>query len=228
MPLVFAFLIVAALLLSYFEGKNKAAKNGAISAKSMRKTNARLEQRILDQHMKCGKSFDESFALTQQEIVSRGFEPCIPRSGYKGHKRDSSDKYINHGDYNTSHCPKLEDYDSYEVQARWEELYEDWKRKHPNENGGDEFAPSDEEIYKDFPTTQWEYELGIDQRRLRMKLVPIGEYIILPNHGTCEVVGYNFNSRKTGGSYSLKVLHTGQIIDYISFHNSQIKKPGGK
>jgi hypothetical protein len=151
-------------------------------------------------------AFDEAYEATLKEIVSLGYEPCIPRDAYgKRSKTSVFDKAPSYGS-ETSWVENPERYDSSLVKTR--------KR---NFNG------DDKRVYKNFPKTHYEYELDLKRSSLRAKTIEKGQFITHPEYGTCEVLGYNYGILGTSGTYKVRVLKTGETVNTIKIGDSRIR-----
>ena len=213
MPLVIAVLVIIVVFLNAKDYKKRDDSASAIYEKDRRKTNAKLEQYTMDMYMKHGYSADDAFRKSYEDMISAGYEPCIPRSAYGK---------------NSSHCKgrygfDVEYYDSFLVRDRRKDIKEEWKREHPSEE-----MLSEEEIevriYQNFPKNNAQYIADLKRRSKRSEAKPIGTFIIYPGLGTCEIIAYNWIGDGTyGGTYTLRVLKTGKIVTYVKIGDSKIK-----
>lgn len=216
MPLVFAVLIMIVVFLNAKDSKKRAYKNSASYEKNRRKTNAKLEQRTMDTYMKHGYSADEAFKKSYEDMVLAGFEPCIPRSAYGKNSSYCEGKYGFDPEY----------YDSYLVRDRREDAQEEWRLEHPRED-----MLSDEEIerrvYQNFPKNNSQYIADIKRRGVRAQAKPVGTFIIYPGLGTCEILAHNWmGDGASGGTYTLKVLKTGEVVTHVRIGDSRIRTQG--
>lgn len=221
MPLVFA---VAIILVIFFNAKDSKLRNDNISAeytKSMRRTNAVLEQQIMDSYMKQGLSADDAFRKSYEDIIAAGYEPCIPRGAY--YKNSSFCKSrVDKWEYGRPFDPRA--HDSFAVQERRKDIEEEWKKAHPGESVSDHLEEIDNLVYQNFPRNEAEYNLDIKRRSNRAQAEPIGTFVIYPGLGTCEVLAHNWIGNGTfGGYYSLKVLKTGKIVNYVKIGDNKIR-----
>ena len=221
MPLIIAVLIIIVAVVCIRDSNKENSKQAAIREKDRRKTNAKLEHRTLDNYMKHGYSFDESFTKTYKDMIDAGYQPCIPRSAY--HNREGVE---------SSSCGRnggndVERYDSFWVQQRRDEAERRWQQLHP---GTHIIHATQEEIdamtYDNFPDSEYQYLQDIKRRTARINAEPIGTFIIYPGLGTCEVLAHNWDITGTRGTYTLKVLQTGAIISHIKIGDKQITRQG--
>ena len=218
MPLIIAVLIIIVLFLNAKDSKKWNDRQSSIREKDCRKTNARLEQKIMDTYMKHGYSADEAFRKSYDDMLAAGYDPCIPRNAYRA---------------NSSNCWEIgvggyERFESHWVKQRREAAVQEWLSKNPGELPCN--APIDEIdaiVYKDFPTTERAYLHDIERLRRRGQAEPIGTFIIYPGLGTCEILAHNWiGDGAAGGTYTLKVLKTGQIVSYVKIGDDKIQKQG--
>lgn len=206
MPLIIAFIAIVVLFVSLHDSKKEYNRKSADYAVSMRKTNARLEQETLDRFFRQGMSFNDAYEATLKEIVSLGYDPCIPRDAYgKKSKTCAFDKAPS-SESETSWVESPEKYDSHLVKMRKKDF-----------NGNDEL------VYKNFPKTHCEYEIDLKRSSLRAKTIEKGQWITYPGYGTCEVLGYNYSPLGTKGTYKVRVISTGEIVNTIKIGDSKIR-----
>ena len=60
---------------------------------------------------------------------------------------------------------------------------------------------------------------------IKSQAIPIGEYVIYPGLGTCEVLAHNYDE-VLGGTYTLKVLSSGKVVSYVKIEDSKISLQG--
>ena len=213
MPLVFAVLVIIVLFLNANDYNKNREKETSIYAKEGRKTNAILKQKIMREYMMQGLSADEAFRKSYEDMVKAGYEPCIPRSAYSANS--SSMEYRD---------PQY--FDSWLVKDRRKDYTEEWKNTHPGEDIGKHREEIEERVYLDFPKNEAEYIRDIKTRAKRNQAEPIGAYIIYPGLGTCEVLAHNWiGDGYFGGTYTLKVLKTGQIVSFVKIGDKKISRP---
>ncbi len=235
MPFIIAVLGIAVAISGVVAYGKKVEKQSSMRAKDMQKTNANLEQSLVDGFMKAGYSFDDAFDAAVTELVERGFSPCIPRTAYQHQEVDNKYRLIGEAPQDEVVEPMKssfiegvgfdnlsEQYDSFEVRNRRSLLRRQWKAEHGCDIPADEL---ERRIYIDFPTSETEYESGLDKRAREWQAYPVGSYITYPNLGTCEVVGHN-NIGSAGGTYKLKVLKTGQVVNYVKIGDKKIQLQG--
>lgn len=218
MPLVFAVLIAIVIILNLKDSTKWNARQASLNEDYRRKTNARLEQKIMDSYMKRGYSADEAFKKSYEDMLAAGYDPCIPREAYGKNSSCAT------GRGKTT----VEQFDSMWVRKRREAVIEDWLRKHPGKLPC--HAPSnliDAVVYNNFPTTEAAYLHDIERLRMRSQAEPIGTFIIYPGLGTCEILAHNWRGDgAAGGTYTLKVLKTGKVVTYVKIGDDLIRRQG--
>lgn len=222
MPLVLAVLIILVIILNAKDSIKNNARQSSIREKDRRKTNAKLEHRILDAYMKHGYPFDEAFRRSYQDMIDAGYDPCIPRDAYKNREGVESSSCGVYG------ADDVERYDSFWVKQRREDAKREWMQAHP---GVHISKASQEEIdrltYGNYPMTEAGYLHDIKRSTIRAKAEPVGSFIIYPRLGTCEVLAHNWiGDGAAGGTYTLKVLKTGQIVKYVKIGDTKIRRQG--
>lgn len=222
MPLILAVLIVLVLVFNLSDWRSNKARQAAINEKNRRKTNAKLEHKILDNYMKHGYSFDDAFRKSYEDMISAGYDQCIPRDAYKNREGVESSSC---GVYGGS---DVERYDSLWVKQRREEAKRDWLQAHPgmhiSKASTDEI---DALIYSNFPQTELQYLCDIQRSSVKASAEPVGSCIIYPGLGTCEVLAHNWTGNGNGGgTYTLKVLKTGEIVTYVKIGDDKIRRQG--
>lgn len=216
MPLVFAVLIIIVIVLNAKDSKKRAYKNSASYEKNKRKTNAKLEQKTMDMYMKHGYSAEEAFRKSYEDMVSAGFEPCIPRSAYGKNSSYCKGKYGFDPEY----------YDSYLVRDRRKDIREEWRREHPSEEMLSE-EEVERRVYRNFPKNNSQYIADIKRRGNRTQAEPIGTFIIYPGLGTCEILAHNWvGDGSLSGTYTLKVLKTGKVVTHVRIGDTKIRRQG--
>lgn len=215
MPLVFVVLIIIVLMLNAKDYNNNRERQSSIYAKDGRKTNAALEQKIMDTYMKHGLSADDAHQKSYEDIIKAGYEPCIPRDAYGA---NSSRCILKYG-FNP------QDFDSWLVQDRRKDFTEEWKIAHPGENPAEHREEIEERVYLNFPKSEFEYVRDIKTRAKRNQAEPVGTHIIYPGLGTCEILAHNWiGDGYFGGTYTLKVLKTGQIVSFVKIGDKRISR----
>ena len=214
MPLIIAVLIII-VAVSWAKNSNKelSRQNKEYTA-AARKTNAKMERDLVDHYMKHGKSFSDAFESARQDMLSAGYEPCIPREAYKP-KRWYAPPTSGIKPPETSECPEYEKYDSEAVKH----LRDDYRRECRMK--GVEWSQKDEDayVYSDkLPTTPAQYSAYLS-RLLKYEAVPVGKYISHTSYGTCEVISLDFEH----SMHTVKVVKTGEI-KHISFGDKNITK----
>lgn len=223
MPLIIAVLIILVVIFNLKDSSKRANRMSAVYANTRRKTCAYMEQQILSKYLLYGLPFDEAFRKTYQDMVDAGFDPCIPKDAYSGTSSD----------YASTHLSK----DFYEYDSAWvRDLYKSkwthgrskYYKSHPVVP---EYAYHDpmeiyKEIHENFPTTDYEFSKAMSRIELENLTVPVGSFLIYPDYGTCEVVGYTYSYDKTRGWYKLRVLKTNEVVDTVPIGDSKITYQG--
>lgn len=231
MPLIIAVLVILVIIFNLRDSSKQSAQMSAVHANTRRKTCAYMEHQLVCRYMLHGMSFDEAFQRSYQDMVDAGYEPCIPKEAYfgGGEKRASTrlgaNKYALKKHYY--------DYDSQWVRDIFvsKSMYDNRKRverPHPILPSKKYWSPMEvyQEIHKDFPKTDYEFGKAMDRLSLEHMADPIGSFLIYPGYGTCEVLGYNYNYDKTKGTYVLRCLKTGEIINHVKIGDPQISYQG--
>ncbi len=208
MPLIIACIIFLALIVVLRDHNVNTNQSIANYTKNGRKTNARLERMIVDKQMRLGLTFDEAYDEAQKKIIEQGFEPCIPRSAYG---QGQFGKRVIDQSWETSFVYDPEQYDSQLVKSRRESL----QRLSGN--------VSDADLYKDFPQSYAEYINDNKRLAATWRTYQRGEWFTHPKYGTVEVIDYHFGPFAGHGSYSVKVIKTGQIVHGISIDDPGIR-----
>lgn len=219
MPLVFFVLVVIVIFVNISESSKSSARASAVREKNMRKTNARMEVNLVDMYMKYGYSFGDAISAAYEDLAVAGYEPCVPRSAY-------ADTAYNEQTSKLRPATNRESYDSYNVKSRREQAQSEWKMEHPGKaidfNAEEEI---DRMTYAGFPSTEYEYLRDLKKQSVKINTIPVGEILIYPGLGTCEVVGYtSLSEGYLNGYYKLKVLSTGEIITYVKIGDKKISR----
>ena len=221
MPLVIAVLVIIVLIFNVKDSSKNNARQSAIREKDRRKTNARLEQRVLDMYMKYGYSFDEAFRKSYEDMIAAGYEPCIPRDAYSKNRDGTQSSYCGY------HFFEPQKFDSFWVQRRRKYAEEEWQQLHPGVHISE--APPEEIdrlTYSNYPTTEATYLHDIEHCASRASAEPVGTFIIYPGLGTCEVLAHNWIGCSASGTYTLKVLKTGEVVTHVKIGDSKIRRQG--
>ena len=205
MPLIIAVLIII-VVVSCARNSNKELKrqNREYTA-AARKTNAKMERELVDRYMKYGKSFNEAFDLARKDMISAGYDPCIPRDAYKP-KRWNAHPTSGSNHPETSECPDYDKYDSQAVQKLRSEYRSQCRQKGVKWSRNDE----DNYVYSDrLPTTPAQYSAYLNRsvKTHQYESVAVGKYISYLGLGTCEVIALDFES----AMHTVKVVKTGEI-----------------
>ncbi len=212
MPLVIAVIIIIGLFVIFKDKSGSQDARAKNEAASRRKTNAKLEQSILDGHMKHGLSFNEAFTATQKDVVSAGYEPCIPKDKYKNPHATTSE---------TSMCDRCEKYDSFIVKTR----RSDFNRLYASSyDEAERQIKCEEYIYNNFPNDSYEYNKWLRHSLFLKKIILPESYITYPFLGTCEIINFHINANGCSGRYEVRVLETGAINTIIPIGDKKITR----
>lgn len=208
MPLIIITLAVIVIFLVLKDTIASEKDRKIFTNEVLRKTNAFLEQRLVDKHMKEGCSLAEAYDLTVQEIISKGYDPCVPKSAYLRDKLPGGFGGLRQPNRETSKVDGLAEYNSKTVRQRIEIA----ELKHALLNPHEErqrYKPTEYEVYHNFPTTMLEYdhERTYVLAALR-RAKPVGSMIVI-NGIEHEVVGFDIDNLR----YKLKNLRTMEISD---------------
>lgn len=102
MPLIIAILVILVVFVSVRESKKKNDNLAAIREKDSRKTNARMEQQIVDYYMKRGYSFSDAYRKSYEDMVEAGYVPCIPRDAYSKNTKDQESSFCGYNGMTSS------------------------------------------------------------------------------------------------------------------------------
>ncbi len=217
MPLVIAVLVIIVLIINARDSRKNIDRRSSLYAKDCRKTNAVLEQKIMDMYMKYGYSADEAFRKSYEDMVAAGYEPCIPRNAYRPNSSYCGDE--------CSFAP--EKYDSHLIRDRRKDITEEWRQNHPGEDIQKYREKIDKLVYQKFPRNENEYAYDIKRRAKRAQAEPVGTFIIYPELGTCEILSHNWlGDGAYGGTYTLRVLKTGEVVTYVKIGDNKIQRQG--
>ena len=218
MPLVIIIFVIVAVGVIALDSNKAKFRTLTCHENWRRMTNAHLEQALMSRNLLYGLSFDEAYRITCQQLVDAGYDPCIKPSDYDVHE----------GIWGSVVKGSIRDFDSLHVKQLKEESVKNCKRSripHPILNGVEITVPDDIELFKDiykgFPTNEWEYLRAVKQKSLQTKVVPVGEMLVYVGYGTCKVISHNYNHNKTSGTYTLRSLKTGDVIT-VSMTDSRI------
>lgn len=217
MPLVIAVLVILVIIFNAKDSIKNNARQSSIREKDRRKTNARLEQRVLDTYMKHGWSFEDAFRQSYEDMIAAGYDPCIPKNAY-----DKNEGSVESSSYRGN----IGEYDSFLVRERRRDAERQWQQSHP---GVSLTHATEEEIdaltYSNFPKTEFQYLHDLNRMSMRTQAEPVGSFIIYPGLGTCEVLAHNWiGDGAAGGRYTLRVLRTGEIVEYVKIGDSKIRR----
>lgn len=221
MPLVIAVIVIIVIFLNAHDSRKKSERDFANREKDRRKTNARMEQGIVDFYMKHGYSFEDAFKNSYNDMIEAGYSPCIPREAYSKNQDGVQSSFCGFGTWFD-----VEKYDSFWVTQRRNSAKRHWHEEHPD---GEELttAKLDELTYANYPNTVYAYLNDIKRLTNIDQAYPVGSFIIYPSLGTCEILAHNWiQNGVMGGYYTLKVLTTGQIVKYVRIGDKQIRRQG--
>ena len=214
MPLIIAVVVLLFIFIKLYEDKKAGDKTKAMRTKDRAKTNATLERNLVDSYMKHGYSFDDAFRKSYEDMVAAGYEPCIPKNAYSK----------NSNGIQSSYCHNPRDYDSFWVKQRRSAIVQEWVRIHPGERIP--YEELDAQIYADYPRTESQYLHDLKVQSSKSQAIPVGEYLIYPELGTCEVLSHNYFGNGVSGTYTLKVLSTGKIVSFVKIGDQKIRRQG--
>lgn len=204
MPLIIGVLIIIVICVVFNDKEKEHNLREANFAEDKRKTNAVLEHDFISKYIQNGLSIEDAVAKGKNDLIERGFEPCMP-----------SDLYERYCDMFTGTSGldliRPEKYDSRVVKNRKEILRQR------------DIPLTDENIYNHLPETYDEYELELKKATLGYESVGKGKMFTHPRYGTCEVIGYRYNLNGTKGCYIAKQVMTGEIIENIRIGDPQIR-----
>lgn len=213
MPLIIAVLIIIFVFIKAKEDRIKNDKDAATWTKSSRKTNAKKERRLVDIYMKHGYSFEDAFRKSYEDMVAEGYDPCIPKNAYTK----------NQNGVQSSYCKNPESFDSFCVQHRRDIAIHKWRETHGREPMPDDVLEA--QVYDKFPTTHAGYLYDLKAQSFKLATIPVGEFLIYPGLGTCEVIGHN-HTGGLSGTYVLRVLSTGDVVSNVKIGDSKISRQG--
>lgn len=210
MPLIIGVVAVIVLFVVLHDKQKDYSRDSANREKMTRKTNSFLERETLDKFLREGMTFDEAYSATVSEMVKQGYDPCIPKEAYG--KTDSVGRGVAPLSGETSWVENPGQYDSDTVKRRREQVH-----------GYSYCGKNDSEVYRDFPTDEYTYNLDLKRSGLKYQEIEKGKFFIYPGYGTCEVIGHNYNASGTKGTYIVRVVKTGEIVNTIRIGDSRIR-----
>ena len=204
MPLVFAVLIIIVIAVVSHDNSKDSRRQAANNQKFSRNTNAAYERELLDGFLKQGYTFNEAYPKMIEALVEHGYEPCIPK-----------DKYIKGEHFETSMVrnPGGSDY-SEGVGGYDSELVKMKRRRLTGQQGHGGIENLNDVSYfarlsERNPDAARRIEYDIELKRsilFHETRFKIGDMLIYPNYGTCEVIDIEYNYNKTKGWYIVKPL----------------------
>ena len=212
MPLIIAVLVIVVVLSSCKSFNKENNRTQREYTKAIRRTNAKLEFRLVKKYVKCGKSLDEAVSLTHQDLSLAGFEPCIPRTAYTMND-DTNNVYI---------CPKgisCQDFDSEGVKHLREDFRRETKKSGTKLSSKDFDLECEKYVYDNLPKTNWQYDRYLSRSIQKLDAIEVGRLISYPGFGTCEVIALDYDKLQ----HTVKVLKTGKVTK-IAFGDKNIIK----
>lgn len=199
MIIIILVLCILVVIDSLNNEKKKITREEANHAWDGRKTNASLERNLMDQYIKLGYNIDDAYEKTCKELLTRGFDPTIPKQRYVNKITEEygyGESKKTHNAYSTR-LDNPEKYDSYIVKERREN-----KRRGLFEG----------DIYENFPSDATEFRDESVRLIKKRSLRQVGSYIICPGKGTCEIIGYKWYNNNTYVLYKVKRIEDGKIF----------------
>lgn len=228
MPLIILVLVVVVIVISTKEGRQSNSRLDAYVREGMRKTNARLEQKLISKYLILGCSFDEAYEKAAMELEAKGFVVCTSPGRYnqpKGrYKMIGEHKSIS---YETSimargYAFELHELNSNVVKTRFEILETQWRLTHP-----DEPIPEfpDEIVYAKYPTSEVQYGDEFKRASKLIGIYPVGSIIYIPNDGEYKILEIIDGDKRIleeyprliFNLYKVKNLRTGEITQKPTF-----------
>lgn len=211
MPLIIAVLIVIVIISCVRNSNKELFRRNKEYTASARKTNAEMERGLVDWYMKRGKSFDDAFQLSKEDMQRAGFEPCIPKDAYKL-------KIGNSDNIETSECYGYERFDSTAVKNLKQDYRNQCRQK------GVEWTKEGECEYvysEKLPVSAAQYAAYLHRQNTthQHESVAVGKYFSYLGLGTCEVIALDFEH----AMHTVKVLSTGEVRQ-IPFGDKKITK----
>lgn len=197
MPLVFIVLVIIVLIVHFRDTARVDNRLNEVYAKSMRKTNVSLERKLLIRYLQLGMLHKDAVEQVKKDMISVGFEPVLDQ--FKG--------------ASTWHLGPWDDSDG--VKAAQENAFRQKK------NNSRDYYKVQQSVYKHYPNSREEAKNYYKRESLSYKVVPIGEKIYHPVYGTCKVIGHNYNTSKTKGTYVLESIMTGKVITSVKIGSGQ-------
>jgi len=203
MPLIILVIIIVLVFATakstYATNTNKDIRLSA----NLLKTNALLEQRIMDECAKQGMTVDEAYEYTVKKVIDMGFSPCVQKRIYEKYSawfstRMGYEYWIL--------------YDSPVVKNR-REIFKAL-----------DIVPTDDELYKNFPTTEMEYKNEMNMGGTLAHLQKKGTHVTYGGYGLCKIVGYSIGTPETS-YYVVQPIGSDQFV-YIQIgdHNMRVAK----
>ncbi|MBQ7171916.1 MAG: hypothetical protein IJR89_06545 [Clostridia bacterium] len=212
MPLIIAVVAIVVFFVVIHDKQKDYNRDSANREKMMRKTNSYLERETLDGFLREGMAFDEAYSATMSEMVKQGYDPCIPKEAYGKQDAVGCDSVPLRGE--TSWVDNPGKYDSDTVKRRRDEHYGDARFVNRTNTS---------DIYNNFPTNEFEYSQDLKRSTLKLQAIEKGKFFIYPGYGTCEVIGHNYNTFGTKGTYTVRVVKTGEIVHTIRIGDNKIR-----
>ena len=211
MPLVFVVLAIIVFFVVQNDKGKEQSRFYANKVRSSRRTNAVLEQQVLNKFMLDGHSFKEAYELTIEEMVKEGYDPCIPMNAY--HNSDIIESSV---------VCKVEKYDSDFVRMRQE-------RQAKQEGIGADTPVSSGKMFgcvniSDKTARMVEYERELKRSTLfHQTRFKIGDLLIYPLYGTCKVINIEYAASRTKGWYIVSPVADPNSTYRINITDSSIR-----
>lgn len=212
MPLIIIVLIIIVIFMTAKDGLINNERKRREYTESIRKTNAKLELKLVQQFYNRGENTDDrAIELARAELTNQGFEPCIPRDAFRV---DGYDRciYVYHRSYD------YQRFDSHAVRSLNEEFKRQSNKARVSFSSQEEFEQKQEEyVYGNLPQTIAEYEMYLRLSMARLEAVSVGNFLSYPGLGTCEVIALDYDRLQ----HTVKVVNTGEIKK-IAFTDKRI------
>ena len=200
MPLIIVVLIIIVVVLNTQGSLKETNRKRREYTNSIRRTNAELELKLINQHIQSGSSLEQAFNLAHSDLARLNFEPCIPQSAlslYEGYA------VVYHRYYNVAK------FDSDAVRNLREDFKREAKKSDKKFATREEFDQACEAyVYSNLPQTTFEYEQYLRRSIKKLDAVAVGQYISYPGLGTCEVIALDFNTMQ----HTVRAVSTGKIV----------------
>ena len=212
MPLIIVVLIIIVIFINAKDGSINNERKRREYTKSIRKTNAKLELKLVQQFYNRGENTDDrAIELARAELINQGFEPCIPRDAFRVDEYDRC-IYVYHQSYN------YQRFDSHAVSSLNEDFETQTDKTRIKFASQEEFEQKQEEyVYNNLPKTIAEYQRYLRLSITRSQAIRVGNFLSYPGLGTCEVIALDYDRLQ----HTVKVIQTGEIRK-IAFGDKRI------